>query len=312
MTLTRPVRRVAVRCARHWNVVRPNSAPSTTASSVATSTVGTRCRAARARPLVVDAHDGRGGPRRLEEARLRLEVVLHRAVVVQVLAAEVRERRDVEADAVDAPLVERVAGHLEGDGAGPPLVARAVGHVAQRAVQVWGRWRRALPGERADRRRGVADRREDAVQEPGDRRLAVGARDPGHREGRRGMPHDGARERGERAAQRAGLDADDDGGRADRRAGDDAHRAAPHGVVDEGLPVGRGPRQAHEHGPGRAPARVQLDRRDVEVRRVGRERSVQTGVSEQGAERRQVTSCRNETDPPASVGATTLPDVGTP
>ncbi len=58
----------------------------------------------------VDDRDARSGiDRAVEEQALGGEVVLHRLVIVEVVAGEVGEDGDVEGDAGHAALVERVA-----------------------------------------------------------------------------------------------------------------------------------------------------------------------------------------------------------
>ncbi len=52
--------------------------------------------------VVADVHHGRRRLRPCEESPLRLEVLLHRAVQVEVVLAQVREDEDVEADTVEA------------------------------------------------------------------------------------------------------------------------------------------------------------------------------------------------------------------
>ena len=61
---------------------------------------------------------------RREQEGLRLEVVLHVAVVVQVVVLEVRKRSHVEDDAVDAVQRQRVRGQLDDAGAALVLFGR--------------------------------------------------------------------------------------------------------------------------------------------------------------------------------------------
>ena len=61
---------------------------------------------------VVDVHHRTSGEAGGEQARLGLEVALHRPVEVEVVAGEVREHGDREAGAVDAVQRERVRRHL--------------------------------------------------------------------------------------------------------------------------------------------------------------------------------------------------------
>ena len=82
-------------------------------------------------PLVPDVH-GRG--RRLrprEEPPLRLEVLLHRAVQVEVVLAQVREDEHVEAHAVEPPQRGTVRARLDGRAA----IAR-IEHLPEEALQV--------------------------------------------------------------------------------------------------------------------------------------------------------------------------------
>ena len=72
-----------------------------------------------------------------EQRRLRLEVLVERAVVVEVLVAQVREAHGRELHAVDAVLVQRVRRHLHRDR------ARArVAHAREQGLQVAGLRRR--------------------------------------------------------------------------------------------------------------------------------------------------------------------------
>ena len=94
-------------------------------------------------------------PRPGEELRLRRAVGRHRAVVVEMVAREVGEQRDVERDAVDAALVEAVRRHFHRDRArARRLEAREqlVQRAASGVVCVAGR-------ERADE--AVAERADD-------------------------------------------------------------------------------------------------------------------------------------------------------
>ena len=61
---------------------------------------------------------------RREQEGLRLEVVLHVAVVVQVVVLEVRKRGNVEDDAVDTVQRQRVRGQLDDAGAALVLFGR--------------------------------------------------------------------------------------------------------------------------------------------------------------------------------------------
>ena len=106
-------------------------------------------------PLVVDAHDRAVAARRGEQLRLRVEVVVHVAVEVEVVGAQVGEAGDVEAHAVDATEAQRVAGHLHrhrGDA--------ALAHHREQRVHVGG-----LRGRAHGRHDVVADPRADGADD---------------------------------------------------------------------------------------------------------------------------------------------------
>ena len=144
----------------------------------------------RAAERIVDV-DHRGvEPGPCEQALLGRAVGLHRAVVVEMIAREIGEHREIERDRVDAALVERVRGHFHRD------VARAF--VAERREQTLHRDRirrraRAFDdvadeagAERADRRHAMARVVQRLREQVHGRGLAVGA----------GDADDGQRERG--------------------------------------------------------------------------------------------------------------------
>ena len=128
--------------------------------------------------------DGAGPRRVLEQPPLGQVVRLHVRVEVEVVLRQVRERDSGEAQAVDAPQLERVRRHLHRAAA-----VAGVGHPPQDRLQVDALRRRA--GDRldnaADARLDRAQqpgpqpgRRQDRVQQVGGRRLAVGAGDADH------------------------------------------------------------------------------------------------------------------------------------
>ena len=80
------------------------------------STVGTSLRATTSAPgCGVEADDGATRAVGAEQRQLRLEVLAHVGVVVEVVVGEVGEAGDVEHDAVDATPAERLRAHLDGD-----------------------------------------------------------------------------------------------------------------------------------------------------------------------------------------------------
>ena len=66
-------------------------------------------------PRGVEGDDAPPAVLRFEEGEFRREVLLHVCVVVEVVVAEVRERDDIEKDAVDPVLAEGLRAHLHGD-----------------------------------------------------------------------------------------------------------------------------------------------------------------------------------------------------
>src|ERR1019366_10824547 len=64
---------------------------------------------------VVGPDDGALGVLAREECGLRLKVLLHRAVIVQVVVTEIREGGHAESKSVHSMLVQGVTRHLEGD-----------------------------------------------------------------------------------------------------------------------------------------------------------------------------------------------------
>ena len=75
-----------------------------------------RTRDQRAAERIVGVDDGRAQSRPREQARLRCAVRCHRAVIIEMIARQVREQRDVERDAVDAALIEPVRRDFHRDG----------------------------------------------------------------------------------------------------------------------------------------------------------------------------------------------------
>ncbi len=164
----------------------------------------------RATERIVDVDD-RGveaGPR--EEAFLRDAIGVHRAVVVEVIAREIREHREIERDRVDAALVERVRGDFHRDMRRAPVAERR-----EKALHRDRIGRRARAGddfageagaERADRRDGMAGAMQRLCEQVHRRCLAIGAgdADDGHRRGR--IVEEARRDRPELLAERVDPD----------------------------------------------------------------------------------------------------------
>ena len=132
-------------------------------------------------PLVADVHRGRRRLRAREEPALRLEVLLHRAVEIEVVLAQVGEDERVEADTVEAAERRAVRAGLDGRA----QVAR-VEHLTEEALEIdrlgrrerrWPRLAADLPLDRPHEA-GLATRRiENRAQEECRRRLPVRSRD---------------------------------------------------------------------------------------------------------------------------------------
>ena len=61
---------------------------------------------------IVDVDDAHGHAGQRKQARLSLAVRLHAAVVVEMIASQIGECRDPEANAIDPRLIERMRGDL--------------------------------------------------------------------------------------------------------------------------------------------------------------------------------------------------------
>ena len=220
---------------------------------------------------VVDVDDADVGHRAVaavEEGRLRVEVGSEVTVVVDVIAGQVGERRDAEAEAVDAVLVERVRADLEA-GAG----ATRVDHLAEEGGEVGG-FRRRLIGRDRTAAEMVAYRAHQAplrsvglqqmAEERGDRGLAVGARHADELERGFGMAVEAAGDFGEGATRIGDMGGRDGGQAADRLTRDDGGGAARDRVVEEGVAVGAQAGQREEEGARDDPAAVGDDRGDAD------------------------------------------------
>ena len=141
---------------------------------------------------VVEVDDHDGDTRQREDLRLLSRILLHRAVVVEVIPGEVRERDDVELDAVDPALLEGVRADLHrdllnpsGHEIGKELVNRR--HLGRRHAHVDPRVAGHPGTERADGR-GLGSQRLPCLgEEVRCRGLAVGSRDAHHGHGARRM-----------------------------------------------------------------------------------------------------------------------------
>ncbi len=127
----------------------------------------------------------------LEQEALGVAVLGHRLVIVAVLARQVRERGDAEADTGGAPLVQGMARDLH-----DRRLQAALDHLGEVRGQVAGGRRRHrrrnltppdLVGDRADQARRPARLLEDAADEIRRRGLAARARDAANGQALRGI-----------------------------------------------------------------------------------------------------------------------------
>ena len=130
---------------------------------------------------------GRGfSAERVEETRLRFEVVVEGTVIVEVFRRDVGEYATGELDSRNAILVDAVRGHLH-DG----IRAAAIRQRSKMTFQLEGTRSRVRRREdllsdpvenRAEKTRTTTGRTENRKQDPGSRRLALGASDPAYRD----------------------------------------------------------------------------------------------------------------------------------
>ena len=196
---------------------------------------------------VVQVHDRARAVVRGEQHGLRLEVVVHVAVEVEVVVREVREDGHGEAGRPHSPHGERVRRHLHGHGPCPRVALRR-----QVGLQLGGLGRRARPGERAQHRGPPAVRREDRSEEVGGGRLAARAGDADDVEVIGGVAPEGRRDRAEGVAHGRGSQLRQ--GRRQRALHEEGHGTAACGLVGEVVAVDRRARHAAEerarlHGP---------------------------------------------------------------
>src|SRR6185437_1973993 len=139
---------------------------------------------------IIDVDYPHGEARPGEEARLGIGVGSHRAVIIEMIAREIGERRGMEAHTADPILIERVRGnfHAHRLGAERPHRGKAAvnGHGIARGVLRAGERAREAEPDGAHVGRGTAAMAQRLREEPGARRLAVRAGDAGDRQGLRG------------------------------------------------------------------------------------------------------------------------------
>ena len=207
------------------------------------------------RPVVlVHRRDG-AGPEQVEQAKLGGEVLLHGAVVVEMVAGDVGERRGREDQSVEPSLVEAVRRRFHRHVADP-----ARGESGEGPLQVDGARRRERAGRGAhflpvpvEGTQGAdASRARPGIEQmahQGRRRgLAVGAGDAHqpHPVGRSPVP--GLRRNQGRATRIAHQDFRNPVG--DVPLDERQRGAAPCCVLHEIVPIGLGPRDRHEEGAG--------------------------------------------------------------
>jgi hypothetical protein len=206
------------------------------------------------RPVGVDDRGAVLGQERREQPELRLEVGLRRAVVVEVVVAEIGEARRRQAYPVEAALLDAVRrgfhrqfGHAV---AGEPVEGLVQGDRVGGRQRAVGRARGGDDAERAEARRLPAETAEDLAHEVGDRGLAAGAGDRDDGAGlARMQPGGGGGERDARVRHRQVGDRIGQVGRT-RAFGHHRDRAGRRRLGGEQPAVGGGAghRQEHEAG----------------------------------------------------------------
>ena len=207
-----------------------------------------------------------------EEPGLCLEVLLHGAVVVEVVVAEVGEDADVEVDALDPRLDERVARDLHGHRVARTIRLLAVPHAGQDPLDLGRLGRRPGAREGSHHVGRAARRGEDVTEQLRHGRLAVGARHTDHQEVPCRVLVEGCRQPGHDGAHRAGRhpclhDV------AVEQVWDEvltqqADRPALHGLGGVDVPVAHVAGNTAEEVPRHDPAAVVGDAADVDGRGV--------------------------------------------
>ena len=210
--------------------------------------------------------------RAVEEQALGGEIILHRLVVVEVVAGEIGEDGDIEGDAGHAALVEGVAGNF-----GDELFRAARNAFSHELEEIAGLGRGVNGGTRfagdvvldgADEDGGAGGGVEKRLGEKCGRGFAIGAGNAGGGERALGMAEEGRRSLSKSAAavldvkdRQAGL-VDGEMVEALRGVGDDAQRARGDGFFDIAIAVGRAAFHGDEDSAGAHAPRVVLDAGD--------------------------------------------------
>ena len=201
-----------------------------------------------------------------EEHRLRLEVVRHRPVVVQMIVAKVGEDGHVEVDALHPRLHQRVARHLHGDRVPGTVGFLPVPHAGEHTLDLRRLGRRPRARERAHHVGRPTGRTEKVTQELRHGGLAVRPGHPDHQEVSCGERVEGRGQPGHAGAHRPRRDprlhdvAVDQLG--DEVLANEADRAALHRLCGMGVPVADEAGDATEQVPRHHPPAVVGDAAD--------------------------------------------------
>ena len=141
--------------------------------------------------LVIDVDHAQSEPRPRKETRLRVGVGRHGAVIVEMIAREIGERRGMEPHTADAMLIERMRRHFHAHHLGAELPHRGEaavnGHRIVGGVLRRGEHAREAEPDRPHVGGGPLALAERLRQEPRAGRLAVRAGDAGDRHRLRGL-----------------------------------------------------------------------------------------------------------------------------
>jgi len=117
----------------------------------------------------------------LEQPRFDAAIIEHRAVIVQVISAEIRQHRHVELDTGNTPFGQSAAGHFHDRSAAVMVrhLRQLGGEFSSRGRRAWGRHaiETIAVCDRADQSVPLSRRGKDGIQQPRRGGLAIGSRD---------------------------------------------------------------------------------------------------------------------------------------
>ena len=206
-----------------------------------------------------------------EQPFLRREITLHRPVIIEMVTGQVREDADIELDAVDPLLVERMRAHFH-----HARLAVRLQHLRHHLVNLDGFRRGALRGNHAianlvthgAHQAGLDVRRfKDRLDHEGDGRLAVRSRDANDLQLRARVLVIGSRGAGHRFTHVGHLNLRDPSGNELAALADDRARTALDRRADELVTIDVLTGDGDKHHAGSHPTRVVGDPRHLAISR---------------------------------------------